>query len=66
MADITVNDQGTIFLITGESAIGKNWIDTYISAESITWGRSVVVEHRYVQDILAGMVADGLKVQAVR
>ena len=61
-ADVTVRNEGTIFLVRPVSDVAKTWVDENVG-EHQTWGDAIVVEHRYVGDLLEGMVADGLCVQ---
>lgn len=62
-ADLVVQDHGSIFLLTPRSDAGQEWIDEHIPADAQRWGvNSIVVEHRYITDIVLGAQADGLDV----
>jgi hypothetical protein len=60
--DFTVDNHGTIFLLRPESDAGREWIRDNIPADAQMWGEAIVVEHRYIEDIVAGARADGLEV----
>ena len=63
MIDVTVRDEGTIFLVTPQTEVASVWIEDHVSGESTYFGRSLVVEHRYIRDLAIGMAADGLSVE---
>ena len=62
-ADIAVTGGGTVYLVDWLTAKGKAWIAENLPEDAQRYGESVVVEHRYIHDIMQGMVADGLRVQ---
>ena len=62
-ADIAVTGGGSIYLVDWLTAKGKAWIAENLPQDAMRHGESVVVEHRYIGDIVQGMVADGLRVQ---
>jgi hypothetical protein len=61
----------TIYLLRPLTAAGSDWIDEHIVGDAsldpgneVTFfGGAVVVEHRYIQNIVQGAMGDGLKVQ---
>jgi hypothetical protein len=63
--DLHVVDQGTIFLLEIITEAGAHWVAENIDASEGVWTlrNSIVVEHRYIHDIVEGAIADGLKVQ---
>lgn len=63
MADLYVQNEGSIFLLRGVSDAGKTWLDDNIGDDAQTFGGAVVVEHRYIADIVAGAIDDGLEVE---
>lgn len=63
--DVVVNDQGTIVLFTPMTDTAKQWISEHIPDDAQWFGRSLVVEHRYADDIAVGMESDGLVVEAL-
>ena len=62
--DFVTQDHGSIVLLKPLSEAGKIWIDEHIGQgdEVQYWGDSVVVEPRYIRDIIDGIEADGYKV----
>lgn len=61
--DLTVQNEGSIFLLRGVSNSGEDWIAENIPDDATTWGDAIVVEHRYIQDIIDGARAAGLTVE---
>lgn len=60
--DFELSDHGTIFLLTPLSHAAHEWIDEKIAEGYQSFGLSVVVEHRYIRDIVAGICRDRLVV----
>lgn len=62
--DARVENHGTIFLVRPLTPLAESWLDSHVDQEDAQhFGNALVVEHRYVQDLVAGMQADGLKVE---
>jgi hypothetical protein len=62
--DFTVQNEGNVFILYANSDAAKQWVVDHLPAEAATWGSSgVVIEHRYVGDIVAGIQGDGLTVE---
>jgi len=61
--DATVSDQGSIFLVTPLTSDAKEWIEQNVSEDHQFFGNALVVEHRYIAGLVAGMRGDGLEVQ---
>lgn len=62
MADVRVENHGTLFLFCPESSAAQEWIATNVQADAQFFGTALVVEPRYARDLADGMVADGLEV----
>ena len=63
-ADLLVRGGGTGYLLRAASPRGEAWIAEQIPADAMRFtGGAVVVEHRFIDDIVAGAVADGLRVR---
>jgi hypothetical protein len=60
--DARINDHGSIVLITPLSSEAKVWLDDNTPRSAIYWGGAIVVEHRYADNMIAGMILDGLEV----
>lgn len=59
--DFLLTNHGSIFILTPLSSAGSEWIDDNIGDDAQTWGKdSIVIEHRYVSDIVNGASNDGL------
>lgn len=57
-------DGGTIALLMPISAAAKQWIDDYV--EALSWlGHAVAIEHRYIDNIMAGVNEAGFTVKNV-
>ena len=59
--DVTINNQGTIVLLTPCTEQAQGWIDEHIPKDAMYFGNGLVVEPRYVEDIIHGMIQDGLE-----
>lgn len=62
--DAFVENHGTIFLVRSVSSFAEEWIRENVSEDSQYFGNALVVEHRYIGDLIEGMRSDGLTVQA--
>lgn len=61
--DLFVQNEGSIFLLHSLSDAGRNWVAEHIPEDAMTFGRAIVVEHRYIADIVVGAQSDGLVVE---
>ena len=61
--DVSVDNQGTIFLFTAQTQIAKEWINKHVPADATYFAGSLVVEWRYAHDLAVGMIGDGLRLQ---
>jgi len=62
--DFLVNDQGTIFLLTPVTEAATEWADEHLPEEAMHFGDAIVVEHRFIEDIVSGFMNDGLICEA--
>jgi hypothetical protein len=62
MDDLYIHNEGSVFLLYALTNAGRNWVAEHIPAEAQTFGNAIVVEHRYIADVVAGAIHDGLKV----
>lgn len=63
--DFHLANYGTIYVLTPETDQARAWVDEYLPSDAMRWGRNgVVVEHRYIADIVEGIRADGMEVQS--
>jgi hypothetical protein len=61
--DFRVENHGTIFLLQPLSPAANSWIEENLPEDRMTFGGAVVIEHRYIADIVRGAMASGLGVQ---
>jgi hypothetical protein len=61
--DLLVHGHGSIYLLRPTSRRGQCWVVEHISADRHEWAGAVVVEHRFIADIVHGALADGLEVR---
>lgn len=61
--DLLVHGHGSIYLLRPISRRGRRWIDMRISADRTEWASAIVVEHRYIGDIVAGAISDRLEMR---
>ena len=62
MNDFSVNNQGSIFTLEPNTYDAKEWVEDNIPNDTMYFGFSIVVEHRYISDIINGIINDGLTV----
>ena len=63
--DFELQNHGSIFLLIPQSISARIWVDDHIGKDNgyQPYYPTVVVEHRYVSDIVEGIQNDGLAVQ---
>lgn len=62
MADITIDNHGSILIFRGASLEGKRWMAEHLPEDAQRWAGGIVVEPRYAGDIIDGAINDGLEV----
>ena len=63
MTDFTLHNEGSIALLTPISEAGTEWVSQHIPEDAMRFAGAVVIEHRYVADIVAGITGDGLTIE---
>jgi hypothetical protein len=63
MSDLSVQNHGAIFLLRGQTEAGRDWISEHIPSDAQRWSGAIVIEHRYIDNIVAGAMNDGLEVE---
>lgn len=63
VTDIMVQNHGSIVLVYPVSSEAREWIEQNVSDESQWFGGGLVVEPRYVENLIQGMLNDGLVVE---
>jgi len=59
-ADFILRGSGTVYVLTAISPAAAAWRDEFLPKDAQHWGGGTVIEHRYVEDIVNGIRADGL------
>lgn len=62
MRDLIVRVEGSICLLVPVTPAGEAWVNKHIAADALKWGKAIVVEPRYISDIIDGAADDGLEV----
>jgi DNA repair protein RadC len=52
--DLHVHGHGTFYLLRATSGRGQKWLDTHISEDHQEWAGAIVIEHRFILDIVRG------------
>jgi hypothetical protein len=60
--DFEVENHESIFLLRPLTPAAESWIKQFLPQDCTYFGSAVVVEHRYIADIVAGIQNDGLEV----
>jgi hypothetical protein len=60
--DFTVENHGTIFLLRPLTDAANDWVEEYLPDNAQRFSGALVVEHRYIRDIVEGIQRDGLKI----
>ena len=62
--DFLVENHGSIFLLKPQTDSATSWVEEHIGRENgyQPYYPTVVIEHRYIADIVAGIQGDGLAV----
>ena len=54
-----IQDEGTIFLFRPMDMEAEEWCDENISDDRQSFGKAIVIEHRYISEIAEGFRAAG-------
>ncbi|CAB4152430.1 hypothetical protein UFOVP613_14 [uncultured Caudovirales phage] len=63
--DFRIVDGGSVLLLMPETDAGRAWADEHLPEDALTLGAGIAIERRYMGDIIAGIVEDGLGVEGV-
>ena len=61
MPDFNLYRDQSLAVITPLTPEAREWTDEHVNVET-EWGAGFVVEHRYLNDIVIGLVKDGLTI----
>ncbi len=62
-ADVTIQNEGSIYLAHLNTDAAREWVNENVSDESQYFGQALVVEPRYLDNLIAGMCEAGLTVE---
>ena len=54
---------GTVYMLYPASEAAKEWVREHLPPDALTLGRSIAIEHRFVNSILDGINDAGLVVE---
>jgi hypothetical protein len=61
--DFDVSDAGSICIVTPMTEAAQDWLDANVTNdETQYWGPGIVVEPRYLENLVNGIIGDGLTV----
>jgi hypothetical protein len=60
--DVLVLNHGSVFLVHPHTERAKHWLGTNVALDAPYFGGNLVVEHRFIADLVDGMALHGLKV----
>lgn len=60
MADFRIENHGSIILLAALTPDADDWCEDNLPAERLIMGGSVVIEPRYIDDIIEGITESGL------
>ena len=62
--DIYIEDEGTIVVFRPRTPAGFEWIEENVHSEPWQWlGNALCVDHRFADDLAAGMLDAGLELE---
>ncbi len=61
--DLPVHEHGSVCLLRPTTRRGQQWLEQHISEDHQEWAGAIVVEHRFIEAIVRGAAADGLRVR---
>lgn len=64
VVDIRVTGGFSLYLLHPLTEAGKDWLEQHLdTSELVRWGSAVPVEPRFIEGIVEGAAADGLRVR---
>jgi hypothetical protein len=63
VADFGVENHGTIYLLRPLTERAVTWVNEHLPEDAQWFDDAVAVEHRFIHDIVVGVVTDGLRVR---
>ncbi len=65
-ADVAISPHGSIVLFDLLTPAAECWVEEHVDPDAEWFGRALVVEHRYTEDLVRGILNDGLTITRVR
>lgn len=64
MIDFLINGGGTVYIVTPQTPEAREWLDdNVVHAETIWFAGGIAVEHRYIEELAAGILEAGFTVE---
>lgn len=60
--DFRVIGEGSVYLLLPMTDAANNWCDDHLPEDAPMMATSYAIEHRYIQDISAGILRDGMTI----
>lgn len=61
--DFEIHEHGSIYILYAHTNAAKQWVADHLPEDALTWGpNGIVVEHRFIEAIATGIIADGLEI----
>jgi hypothetical protein len=61
--DFEVSGGGSIYIFTPLTPDARDWVAEFLPEDAQRWAGGVVIEHRYISDVVAGAQRDGFSVR---
>ena len=61
-SDFELFGHGTLYSLQPLTPAARAWVDEHLPDDAMVWCGAIVVEPRYLGDIVRGAIADGLQV----
>lgn len=61
--DFLLEGQGTIYVLFPQNPAAEEWVFQNLPSDAQRWAGGIVIEHRYVGDIVFGIQNEGLVVR---
>jgi hypothetical protein len=62
-SDFELSGHGTLYRLRPLTQAAHSWVDEHLPEDALDWCGAIVVEHRYIGDIVRGASGDGLVVR---
>jgi hypothetical protein len=62
--DFEVSGGGSIYIFTPLTPAARDWVAEFLPEDAQRWAGGVVIEHRYISDVVMGAQRDGFSVRA--